>query len=160
MEKLLNYVESESRLNMAFHIANADALSKESNTFLNLLLGASGGLLAFLVSLAGKVPNAPEWQLAGVSVATVYLFHIAGLLLWKCLWVRDIWPPANEPRNYPLHGFGLDEIRIAELVNRQACIAYNVERNESVGKWLNRCRGLAAAVPIVTVLSAWLAVAV
>lgn len=151
---LLDFIEAEAKANIAFHIANADGLSKESNTFLNLLLAAAGGLLTFFVSLMEK-KGVAIWQLAAVGTGAIYFFVVAGLLLWHCLWVRKIWPPANEPKNFPLTGFDIDAIREGELVNRQACIEANVERNESVGLWLNRCRAMAAATPIATALVAW-----
>jgi hypothetical protein len=155
MEKLLNYIEAESRLNMAFHMANGEALCKESNTFLQFLLAAGGALLAFLVSLSSKSPI-EAWQFAGVTSAAVYFFALAALLVWKCLWVQDIWPPANEPGSFPLDPqYDFDTIREIELTNRQKCIDGNRNRNAQVGKWLSRCRGLAAAMPVVATIGAW-----
>lgn len=152
MTQILDYVEAESRANMAFHISNADALSKESNTLLNLMLASAGGLLAFAVGLVDK--SADAWQIGGVTVASAYLFAVAGLLVRFCLWVQPIWPPANEPKNFPLEGYELENIRVGELANRQTCIERNVARNESVGDWLNRCRSMAAAAPVVATAGA------
>lgn len=85
----------------------------------------------------------------GLGLVSVYLFGIAALTTWKCLWVRDLYPPANEPKNLDQGKLGTDAVRRAELTNRQTCIDMNRERNEGVGLWLNRCRILAAATPIV-----------
>jgi len=154
MKELLDYIENEARVNAAFHIANADSLTKESNTLLNLLLAGAGGALALLVSLLQKTTPAPTWQLWAVGAAAVYLFALAGLVVRKCLWVQDIWPPANDPRNFPLTGYSLDQIRQFDLENKQRCCDSNRLRNEGVGIWLNRCRSLAAATPLVTALVA------
>lgn len=149
MGSLIDFIESEAKVNAAFHVANSEALAKEGNTLLSLLLAGAGGLSAYFVALAGK--DVPTWQLAGVGGAAAYLFILAGLTLWSCLWVRPIWPPANEPANFPLEGFDVDAVRIGEIPNRQACITANRERNDSIGMWLNRCRALAAATPIIAI---------
>jgi hypothetical protein len=158
MGSLIDFIESEAKANAAFHIANGEAMAKEGNTLLGLLLAGAGGMAAYFVGLAGK--GAPNWQLAGVGGAATYLFIVAGLTLWSCLWVRPIWPPANEPANFPLDGFDVDAVRIGDLPNRQACITANRERNDSVGMWLNRCRALAAATPIIAIACAAVALAV
>ena len=152
--EIIDFAESEAKANAAFHIANSDALAREGNTLLNLLLAGAGGSVAYLVNLAGK--SSLFWQQTGIGAAAVYLFIVAALLLWKCLWVRPIWPPSNEPGNFPLDGYDLDAIRRVEMRNRQTCITANVGRNDAVGMWLNRCRALAAATPIVFAVAAWL----
>lgn len=154
MRELLDHVEAEAKANAAFHITNADNLTKESNTLVNLLLAGAGGSLAILIGLVQKSPAAPSWQVWAVGVAAAYLFLIAGLVIWRCLWVQDIWPPANEPKNFPLDGHTLDEIRQGDIANRQACIDLNRARNGAVGVWLNRSRALAAATPLATALAA------
>jgi hypothetical protein len=150
---LLDYIEKEAKENAAFHLSNADALLKESNTLLNLLLAGAGGALGLMIALAQKI--APTWQLAGVCSVSLYLFAIAGLLLFKCLWVKPIYPPSNEPVNLMQDGFDVLEIRKAELNNKQGCITLNRERNDHVGYWLNRCRAMAACVPLVFLAAAW-----
>lgn len=147
MTSLIDYIESEAKANAAFHIACSDALAKEANTLLNFLLAGAGGLAAYGVSIVGKV--VPVWLPVSVGAASASLFVVAGVTLLKCLLVRPIWPPANEPGNYPTEGFEVDDVRIADLATRQACIDENRVRNDSVGMWLNRCRALAAFSPIV-----------
>lgn len=160
MKELLDYIEGEARTNAAFHLANSDNLTKESNTLLNLLLAGAGGSLAFVAALLQKNTPVPLWQPWAVGATAAYLFALAALVVWKCLWVQDIWPPANEPKSFPLSGYTLDEIRQFDLENKQQCCDNNRIRNERVGTWLNRCRALAVGTPVVTALSAWVAVAV
>lgn len=157
MKELLDYIEAEAKANAAFHITNADNLTKESNTLLNLLLAGAGGSLALLVGLVQKSTPVPIWQISAVASAATYLFLISGLVIWRCLWVQNIWPPANEPKNFPLTGHTVEEIRQGDIKNKQTCIALNNARNEAVGLWLNRSRSLAAATPLVTALGAVLA---
>ncbi len=150
MKELLDYIEAEAKANAAFHITNADNLTKESNTLLNLLLAGAGGALALLVGLIQKTTLVPMWQIAAVGSATTYLFLISGLVIWRCLWVQNIWPPANEPKNFPLNGYTVEEIRQGDMKIRQECIMLNNARNGAVAVWLNRSRALAAATPLVT----------
>lgn len=155
MKKNLDWLESEARANAAFHIASADALCKESNTLLNILLGGAGGSLAYMANLSAKA--AANWQIFGFGSTSVFLFIVAGLTVWKCLRVRPIMPPANEPIHLMRDGFDADAIRYSELKNKQACIDLNRARNDDVGFWLNLCRGLAACTPIIFALAAWAA---
>lgn len=148
----LDYVEAAAKENAAFHISNADALARESNMLLNILLGGAAGSLAYVVTLAEK--GAALWLKAGVAAISAYLFIVAGILLLKCLRVRPIFPATNEPKNLLPEGFDLDSVRRAELKNRQACIDANRDRNDSVGMWINRCRALATATPIIFTVAA------
>lgn len=101
---------------MTFHIANGDAINKESNTLLNLVVAGAGGLLAFVVGLIEK--GADTWQSGGVAASSVFLFlgWLTGAIL--PLGAPDM-PPANEPKNFPLEGYDLTSIRVAELNNRR-----------------------------------------
>ena len=152
----LDFAEAAAKVNADFHIAMADGLAKESNTFLNLLIGGAGALTAYEVSLIGKPTPVPDWQLIAVGAGATYLFCVAALLLWKCLWVRDLYPPANEPGNIPIEGYPLENVRIGELAVRQQCIELNKRRNRIAGNWLNRCRAMAAATPAVAIAVAGL----
>lgn len=154
MSDLLDFIETEARANAAFHITNADNLTKESNTLLNLLLAGAGGSLALAAGLLQKTTPVPMWQVWSAGAASAYLFALAGLVIWRCLWVQDIWPPANEPKNFPLTGYTADELREFDLHNKQACSDQNRERNEKVGVWLNKCRAFSAGTPLVIALAA------
>lgn len=153
--EIIDYAEAAAKENAAFHIANADALSRESNTLLNMLLAGAAGALAYLVTLTDK--GSAIWLKAGMGATATYLFIVAAALLYKCLRIRPIWPPANEPKNLTPDGFDAESIRRSDLKNRQACIDANRDRNDSVGMWLNRCRAMATATPIVFSVAAWVA---
>lgn len=150
--EILDYAEAAAKDNAAFHIANADALARESNALMNMLLAGAGGALAYLVTLTDK--GAALWLRAGMAVTVAYLVIVAATLLYKCLRIRPIWPPANEPKNLIQDGFEVELVRLAELKNRQTCIDANRDRNDSVGMWLNRCRAMATATPVVFVVAA------
>lgn len=154
MSELLDFIETEARSNAAFHITNADSLQKESNTLLNLLLAGAGGALALATGLLQKTGPVPAWEVWGATAASIYLFILSGLVVWRCLWVQAIWPPANEPKNFPLTGFSVDDLREADLKNKQTCCDHNRARNEKIGNWLNKCRALSAATPLVIALAA------
>jgi hypothetical protein len=143
----LDFVEVQAEKNAAFHLSCAEALAKEANVLLTILLAGGGASFWYTVKLlvAGTTP----WLLCGVSSIAVYLFFLSGLLTWKCLWAREMYPPANEPQNLTNEELELDEIRRLDLRNRQACIDLNRERNDSVGLWLNRCRIAIAATPLI-----------
>ncbi|MEO8838834.1 MAG: hypothetical protein ABI351_08980 [Herbaspirillum sp.] len=141
---IVEYAEQEAKANAAFHISITDALMRESNTLLNLLLAGAGGSVAYAVNLTGKA----AWQQWGMATTAVYLFIVAAMVLFYCLQTESAWPPANEPKNFPLSGYTLNEVREGELASRQRCIDRNRLRNEQVGVWLNRCRALAVAAPI------------
>ncbi len=145
--ELLDYVEAAAKDNAAFHLGNADVLARESNTLLNILLAGAGGSLAYLITLLDK--GSALWMKAGVASIALYLFLVAALLLLKCLYIRPFFPATNEPKNLMAPEYPLESIRRVELQNRQACIDANRDRNDTVGMWLNRCRALATATPIV-----------
>ena len=152
MSTLLDFIEAEAKENAAFHLACTETLMREANTFLNLLLAGAGGGLALMVSLAEK--SAPLWQSVGTASVSVYLFLLSVFLLFKCLRVRPVYPPANEPKNLMQDGFDLDQIRRVEMKNRQACIDANRDRNDEVGLWLNRLRAMTAGTPIIFLVAA------
>lgn len=143
----LDFIEAAAKGNAAFHLACAEALAKESNTLLTIVLTGAGASFGYAISLAEK--NAPQWLLCGLGTVSIYLFAVAALTTWKCLWVGDIHPPENEPKNLIHDDFDVDAVRRAELNNKQECINRNKDRNTKTGLWLNRCRLFAAATPVV-----------
>lgn len=62
MEKL-DFIEAEAKANVAFHLACAEALAKESNTLLTVLLTGAGASLGFAINLVEK--GALQWLLWG-----------------------------------------------------------------------------------------------
>ena len=151
----IEFAENEAKQNAAFHITNADSLAKESNVLLNIVISGAGGSLVYFINLAEK--QAVGWLQLGTCFISVYLFLVAALILWKCLLIRPIYPPANEPKNLIPEKMDIDEIRLAELMNRQECIDENRIRNDEVGYWINKCRSLLIATPISFLVGAFLA---
>ncbi len=146
MDKL-DFVEAAAKTNAEFHLACADALAKESNFLLTIVLAGAGASFGYAINLAEK--SAPQWLLCGLGTVSIYLFAVAALTTWKCLWAREIFPPSNEPKNLNHDDLDANAIRRAELKNRQKCIDLNRDRNDKVGFWLNQSRLLTAATPVV-----------
>lgn len=147
-EKLLDYAEREGKAAMAFDIACTDALERAGNTLLNILLAGAGGALALAVTFYQS--SADQWVIAGMGAVSVYLFALSALLVWGCLWARDICPPANEPQNL----FNSEtkrrryfDIRRENIESLQRRIDWNTSRNDLTGMWLNRVRFLVALTP-------------
>lgn len=140
----LDFAERAGAENMKFHLANADALLKESNSTLLLVVAAGTALLSFATGTSGWEPKA----IAAFS-GGVWLYIVGALIVAMCLRVRAIEAPTNEPINllHPEHE--LDDIRRVELQNLQARITANARRNDTVGAWLNRARFAAVTVPLV-----------
>lgn len=149
----VKWVEEAARATADFQLRCADAMEGQATTLLNLLLAGAGGALAMAVSLGEK--TAPLWQVGGMWAASGWLFAVAALLVWRVLWVRQIFGPANDPKNLePAYRMALVDVIRFDLEHRQICIEANRERNATVGRWLNICRGLATATPVVFALAA------
>jgi len=154
MEKL-DFFEAAARTNAAYHIASAEYLTKEANATLLLLLSGAAGALAYAVSLYDK---GIMWAAVGMAVAGLYLFALSGVLVFGCLLLRDLYPPANEPGILMAVDWTLDEMRRAELESQQRCIERNRLRNGFVASWLQRVRIAIPAVSLVFILAAGVAI--
>ena len=149
----MKWIEGEARNNAEFQVSCADALERQASALLNLLLTGAGGALAYAVNLAEK--HAAVWQQAGMASTAIWLFVVATILLGRALWSRSAYGPANDPGNLKTaHEMELADALEHELENRQFCITSNRARNDTVGRWLNICRCLAAATPIVFLVAA------
>jgi len=148
--ELLSFAESQGRANMDFHLFNADHLNKEANTLLAVLLAGAGGGLALAVSSAKDATIL--WPTYAIAAGSLYLFAVAALTVWKCLHIKDIEAPANEPGNLFPHDATALMVRRAELRNLQVRIRANIERNRQTSMWLNISRYLATATPVISAL--------
>lgn len=153
---LLDFVERESDKNASFHLACADALEKQANALLLIVLAGAGASFWTVV----KLIHADEtgWLVIALGVVSVYLFVIAGVITLQCLWARDLYPPANEPKHlWPEDepDANADEVRQSDINTKQACIDLNRDRNDRVGLWLNRCRIATALTPVVFAIAAF-----
>ena len=145
MEKL-DFFEASAKANAAFQIASAEYLTKEANATLLLLLSGGAGSLAYAVSLFDK---GVLWAAAGMAACCLYLFVLAAVLVFGCLLLRDLYPPANEPGILMAVDWTLDEMRRAELESQQRCIEKNRQRNTLIATWLQRVR---VAIPLVVLV--------
>lgn len=157
-DESVRWVEENARAVSAFQERVIDALERQASAFLNVLLAGAGGSLAYAVNLVEK--QAAAWQQAGMAGVSLWLFAIAALVLWRAMWSRPVWPPANDPGNLTsAYEMDLTSARVRQLKNQQAAITANRERNEEVGRWLNCCRLLVAATPVIFAaasgLTAW-----
>lgn len=144
----MRWVEDAAKANSTFQIGCADVLDRQASVLLNLLLAGAGGALAYAVNLAEK--QAAAWQQVGMAGTAIWLFLVAGLLLVQALWNRPTYGPANDPENLQqAHDMALVAAIAYELENRQFCITANRTRNNTIGRWLNICRCLAAATPLI-----------
>ena len=148
MEKL-DFFEASAKANAAFQIASAEYLAKEANATLLLLLSGGAGSLAYGVGLFDK---GVLWAAAGMAACCLYLFALAAVLVFGCLLLRDLYPPANEPgilMSPRASAWSLDEMRRAELESQQRCIEKNRQRNTLIATWLQRVR---VAIPLVVLV--------
>lgn len=149
-----DWISEQAKASAAFQVSCADALERQGSALLNLLLAGGAGALAYAVNLAEK--GAALWQQGGMAGTALWLFALAGVLLMRGLWSREIYGPANDPANLvKAYDMPLAEAIKHELGNRQFCIEHNRSRNNAVGYWLNLCRGGAAMTPLVFAFSAW-----
>ncbi len=146
-EKLVDYITDETNESNRFAVKCLDDLEKQGNTLLSVLLTGGGGALALAVTLAHK--NADMWLLFGTAVVSAYLFIIAGILLWKCLWSEDVYSGFGTPNSLYIEGCSVSYIKKHDLDNKQLYIERNRERTYQMAKWLNIARLLSIATPLI-----------
>lgn len=144
----VKWVAEAARAVAAFQGQCAEAMERQAAAFLNLLLAGAGGALAYAVNLVDK--GAALWQQWGMWAAALWLFAVAGVLLWRVLWTGPIYGPANDPQNL-VRAYRMETVDaiVLDLKGRQQAIAANRRRNDVVGRWLNVCLALATATPLV-----------
>jgi hypothetical protein len=136
--------------NMEFHLSNSDALCREANASLGILLTAGIGALGYTAHLVETSGPCEVW--AATAAVAVHLFVTCVLLVYHCLSVDDVMPPTNEPQNLKCEGYTWEEVLPVELDNLQVRIDFNQARNERTGAWLNNLRFAAFAVPVTFVV--------
>ncbi len=149
---LLDYAEHAGIANMQEWVEVAGMVQREANTALTIFLAGGAGSVAYA---AEQIEAPVGWAAATVGV---YLFGLAALLNWKCLGLREFPATHNQPLNLYKPEFTVAEVRAVEIENLQKRIESAAALIGQRSIWLNRCRGLAAAVPAVAVLG-WVAVA-
>ena len=147
--EMLEYAEKAGAENIKFHIECAEAIGKEANTTLTILLAASGTALGYTVKLF-ELGNHP-YLVGGMVLMTAYLFVLTYYLISMVMGIEAIEAPTNEPANLLHPDHPLESVREIELRNLQARIKGNIRRND---KKAGRLNGLRLAVIFVPVLFA------
>jgi hypothetical protein len=161
MSDVLDYAEKAGTENMKFRLQNAEALSKEANTVLTVLLAGTGGAMALAIKGFEQPGPIPTPMTIGAAGLAVWLMIVAALLIIYCMLSTDLPAPTNEPLNLYQPDFDLNSIRIVELKNLDERIKQVAKRNHRVAAWLDRVRLCAIASPLVflTIALAWAALA-
>jgi hypothetical protein len=140
MEKL-DWIERAAIENLTRRVQNADAIHKEANTLLALLLSRGGAALYFA---------AKETALTSVALGVSFrLFAVAIAVTWNCLMFSDYRAVWNEPKNLNNTQYELDLLREYELENIQERIEQATRLNHAKSEWLNRCILAACLTPVV-----------
>lgn len=149
--ELIDYVEQEAKIAERFVIECIDELIRQSNTLLSILLSGAGGALALSVSFAR---NSLTGDLSyAIFVVSAYLCLLSAVIVVRCLWSNDIYPPAHEPKYLFQTEFTANQIRASDLKTRQEAIDKNTERLLSMAAWLNYARIGAVLTPVLFVVS-------
>lgn len=153
----LDWVEKAAIENLRGRLATGDVLLAQSNTLLSLLLVGIGGSLAYLVKLLDGAAASP--LIVGMAAVAVWLFFVAAMLAFHCLFTRETQLLYNEPRHLSndrlkVLNFKLEDLRGFELENIQGRIEATKTRNQCVAMWLDRCRAGAIATPLIFTVTA------
>lgn len=148
----IDWVESQGERLMVFVIESLDRARAEATTTLSILLAGAGACFFLAVEKWGL--DAP--LTAALLGVVVYLFGLAGALVWRCLILMDIYPPTNDPKNlWPRScdpECDLVKLRENSLVALSERIRMNTEINQVVGSQLNLVRKLMVLTPAVFIL--------
>lgn len=152
---VLAYLEQQAQDNGRFRLEAVEVLRQRAHELALLLLGGAGGLGAYGL---GQL-DAPlvAWPLLAASG---WAFFSGGLVAWKCLRSRSVWPLHNAPSqiwqawhdcNARANGDAdraVADLREREVFRVQAAINSINGVNADVAKWLNRGYALAALLPV------------
>ena len=153
MSDLLDWVEQKSSENLAFRSAMNEALNKDANNFLTILITAMGATSAFAVNHYSS--QRTDELFVGAVATSFWLFLLAAILVIKCIMTRLHLPPGNEPASLYQKNHSLEAIREAELKNTQFVINKITEECEAYSTWLDRVRLLTLFSPFVFLISSW-----
>ena len=149
--ELLEFCFKEGKENIRFHLEKTEHLARDSTITLNFIISFGGASLFGLVNFIGD----GRYNIAvGLGILILYLLGVALLLVKKCLSIRPIAPPANDPKNLfkiqiDLNRLRQDQIMVDELEGLDSRIQYNAKRNAETGKWLNRVKYMIFASPFI-----------
>lgn len=140
-----------------FHLDCADALAREANSALTLIMGAGIGALGYSAHLLEEGDVGTTLLAVAAGAVAVHMFILAAILTRQCLSARDVMPATNEPNNLIVDGYSWAEIREEDAKNLNVRIQFNRTRNLGVGKWLNKIRYCAFAAPVTFSVAWWVA---
>lgn len=152
----IKYVEDQARRVAEFGVEVSEGLLKDATTLANIVIVGAGAGVGLAVSLASESPE--NLSLIGFIVASVlWLSCVATLLVFKCIRSRDIYAPALDCSSLLFKGYGVHgdrQMRLWALEKVQLSIESNRARNSNAAYWLDICRFLALATPLIAILSA------
>ncbi|MCU7933702.1 MAG: hypothetical protein KZQ99_02340 [Candidatus Thiodiazotropha sp. (ex Dulcina madagascariensis)] len=153
MKDLLTYAEEAGMENLRFRIQNSEVLAKEAASTLTIILAGMGGSLAYAAKGLEHTP--PSSLVLGAAALALWLMIVGCLLVVFCMLTTELQVPTNEPTNLYQAKYSIEKIRIAELKNIQARIEKATMRNQRVAVWLDRCRLLFLASPLIFAIPAF-----
>jgi len=145
LNELLDWAERNGQEYLRQQHTAADDMIRTSDSTLTLAMAALFGTLGYSASKG-------FWEdpvARGALWAACYLFLVTGLLVWRCLFIRDIPSITNEPRNLYKPDYSLDALKEAELDLLQQRIDEAKVRNNKTARWLNGLRSALLATPLV-----------
>ena len=144
--ELLEFCFKQGEKNFNFELDCKNALVKESYATLNFIVSFGG---ASFFGIVNFINNERYDIVIGLVGLIIYFFVTAYLLIQKCLLVRPIAPPANDPMNLYQPNFNLTQIMDVEINQLKERMKWNNNRNKEAGRWLNRVRYMLFASPII-----------
>lgn len=154
-KQMVDWVEAQGQRCVEFVVESLDKVRSEATTTLSILLAGAGACFFLAIEKWGC-----DDRLVGSLLAVVvYLFGLSGVVVWKCLLMADVYPPANDPGQVYSPGCDLLEMREAELRLLSQRIQKNTELNQRVGSALNWVRRAMVVTPIIFA-GAWVAASV
>jgi len=154
MIELIDWVEEQAQENLKFRLACLESLLKEANLTLAILLAGFGTSSAYILKTL-TATDQTAWLAAGVTGLSLYLMALCGIVILKCLAIKEIQVPTNEPENLYQKKYTLLKIREVELRNTQTRINKATARNSEIAGWLNTTRLLILATPLVFLISSF-----
>lgn len=141
----LDWVEPQGKRCVEFVVDSLDRARGEATTTLSILLAGAGACFFLAIDKWGGDARL-IWSLLAV---VIYLFGLAGIVVWKCLLMADVLPPANDPKQIYSPGCDLLEMREAELKLLSERIEKNTRINQRVGSALNGVRRAMVVTPAI-----------
>lgn len=149
--ELVDWVELNANEALKFSLSVTESLLKDAGSLLNILIAGVGGSLAFLVPQlqSGSI----GWLAIAISASGVYLSIVGALLLHKVIRTADLQTPGNLPSSLFQPKFSLTDLKIAENKNIEIKRGRALNRNIQMALWMDKCRYLTLATPVVFILS-------